>query len=276
MAFGGLFVGDLEAEVGSRPPEVTGEVHKIVYRNRCGLRLGALNAPDGEETHNLLWAWEQLAPLLAYVEEDATWQAVVGLRTFLRTLYSPIPVVSRPSCRPVAAAFREHCCAESGSHYLMFLEEDCDTMLESADACGVGLAVVPGDALVSTNYILKKGYNGGAGKSAVEREAVVVQQVWEWVFLTFDVPLLHYNTPHTAACTAASLLSTTPQASCTHAPSATQLYYSLPIYGRRRAKEAAGGEPQGDPRLGGMMSVCCCSRSYCVHKSAFIKLKLPS
>ena len=73
----------------------------------------------------------------------------------------------------------------------------------------------------STNYILKKGYNGhssrggGAGKSVVEREAMVVQQVWEWWFLTFDVPLLHYNTPDIAACTAASLLSPPPPK---HAP----------------------------------------------------------
>ena len=73
-------------------------------------------------------------------------------------------------------------------------------MLESADACGVGLAAVSRDIVQSVNYILKKGYNGhsprggGAGKSAVERVAMVVLQVWEWWFLTFDVPLLHYNT----------------------------------------------------------------------------------
>ena len=139
-----------------------------------------------------------------------------------------------------------------------------------------------GDVVESTNYILKKGYNGhssrgrGAGKSAVEREAMVVQHVWEWWFLTFDLPSLHYNTPHNAACTATSLLSTTPQAPSTHAPSATPLYHSSPIHGRRRAEEAAGGEPEGDPDLGGMLSVCCCSRSYCVHNSAFIKPKLPS
>ena len=101
-------------------------------------------------------------------------------------------------------------------------------MLESANACGVGLGAMSGDVVESVSYILKKGYNGhssrcgGAGKSAVEREAMVVQQVWEWWFLTFDLLLLHYNTPHTAACTAASLLSTTPQAPSTHAPSATQ------------------------------------------------------
>ena len=209
MAFGRLFVAFLRTQVGNHPPEVAGEVHKILYRNRCGVRSGAHNAPDGEDAHKLFSAWEQIAPLLAYAEEEPTWQAVVGLRTLLRTLYSPIPVVPRPSCRPIAAAFREHCCGESGSHYLLFLEEDCDAMLKSADACGLGLAAVSGDVVESVNYISKKRYNGysarggGAGNSAVEREPMVIQQVWEWWFLTFDLPLLHYNTPHTAACTAA-------------------------------------------------------------------------
>ena len=32
---------------------------------------------------------------------------------------------------------------------------------------------------------------GVAGKSAVQWEAMVVQQVWEWWFLTFDLPFLH-------------------------------------------------------------------------------------
>ena len=141
---------------------------------------------------------------------------------------------------------------------------------------------VSGDVVESTNYILKKGYNGhssrggDAGKSAMEREAMVVQQVWVWWFLIFDLPLLHYNTPHTAVCTAASLLSSTPQAPSTQAPSVTQLYYSSPTHGCRRAEEAAGGESEGDPRPGGMLSVCCSSCPYCVHHSAFIKLKLPS
>ena len=140
-------------------------------------------------------------------------------------------------------------------------------MLESVDACGVGLAAVSGDVVERVNYILKKGYNGhsarggGADKSAVEREAMVVQQVWEWWFLTFDLPLLHYNTPHTAACTAASLLSTTPQAPTTHVASATQLSYSSPIHGRRRDEEAAGREPEGDTGLGGMLSVAFILRS---------------
>ena len=119
----------------------------------------------------------------------------------------------------------------------------------------------------SANYILKKGYNGhsarggDSGKSAAEREAVVVQQVWEWWFLTFDLPLLHYNTPHTAVCTAASLLSSTPQAPSTHAPSAIQLSYSSPIHGCCRDEEAARGEPDGDTRPRGMLSVAFMLRS---------------
>ena len=51
------------------------------------------------------------------------------LQTSLLTLYSPHPVVPRTWCRPFAAVFREHYCGESGSHYLLFLEEDCSTML---------------------------------------------------------------------------------------------------------------------------------------------------
>ena len=132
----------------------------------------------------------------------------------------PLPPPTPPPTSKVGGGdFVRYMCREAGSHHLLFLEEDCDAMMESADACGVELAAVSGDVVESVNYILKKGYNGhsarggGAGKSAVEREAMVVQQVWEWWFLTFDLPLLHYNTPQTAACTAASLLSTTPQRS---------------------------------------------------------------
>ena len=228
----------LEVQVGNHPPKVAREVQKFFAAcNRSGVRLGAHNAPDGEEAHNLFSALEQITPLLAYVEEDPTWQAVVGLRTLLRNLYSPIPVVPGPLCRPVAAAFREHCCGKSGSQYLLFLEEDCHAMLQSADACGVELAAVSSDVVESTNYILKKGYyghssrGGCAGKSAMQREAMVLEQVWECWFLTFELPLLHYNTPHTAACTAASLLSTGPQAPSTHAPSVPSFITPRPSMG---------------------------------------------
>ena len=48
----------MEAHVGNHPPEVAWEVKKNLYRNRCGVRLGAHNAPDGEEAHNLFLAWD--------------------------------------------------------------------------------------------------------------------------------------------------------------------------------------------------------------------------
>ena len=33
------------------------------------------------------------------------------------------------------------------------------------------------------------------GPHGLEREAMVVQYVWGWLVLTFDLLLLHYNTP---------------------------------------------------------------------------------
>ena len=86
---------------------------------------------------------------------------------------------STPFVSTLASAFQELCCGESGSHYLLFREGDCDTMLESAYACRQGVAAASGDVVESTNYCLKKGYNGhssrggGAVKSAAEREAMV-------------------------------------------------------------------------------------------------------
>ena len=116
-------------------------------------------------------------------------------------------------------------------------------MLVTAYTGGVGLATVSADAVESTNYIAKNGYDwhsstgGGRAKSAVEWEAMVVRHFWEWWFLPFDLPLLHYNTPHTAACTAASIQSTTAQPHSTQATcAARELYYSSPIHGRRRAE----------------------------------------
>ena len=52
MAFGRLFMPFPVARMGNHPAEVAGEVQKFLYRNRCGVRLGAHNAPDGEEAHN--------------------------------------------------------------------------------------------------------------------------------------------------------------------------------------------------------------------------------
>ena len=83
MAIERLFVAVLEAQVGNYNPHFAREVQKILDWNRCRVQLGGHNALVGEEGHNLFWAWEQIVPLLAYVEKDPTWQVVVGLRTLL-------------------------------------------------------------------------------------------------------------------------------------------------------------------------------------------------
>ena len=144
-----------------------------------------------------------------------------------------------------------HCCMAFGRLFVAFLEAKVGNY--------------PPKVVGHVQKILYRNRCGVRFPSAVEREAMVVQQVGEWSFLAFDLPLLHYNTPHTG-----------PQAPSIQAPSATQLYYSLSIHGCHRAEEAAGGELEGDARPGVMLSVSCCSRSYCVHHSAFIKLQLPS
>ena len=64
MAIGRLFVAFPEAKVGNNPPEVAGEVLGILYWNRCGVRLGAHNAPDGEEAHNRHGPGNRLHPCL--------------------------------------------------------------------------------------------------------------------------------------------------------------------------------------------------------------------
>ena len=72
-------------------------------------------------------------------------------------------------------------------------------MLKSAHACGMGLVAALGDLVESTNYTLRKGYNGHssrgrvAGQSVVEREPTVVQRVWDgWFHTPRCAPPLHF------------------------------------------------------------------------------------
>ena len=99
-------------------------------------------------------------------------QAIVGLRTLLRTLYSLLLVVPCPHFAPIATPFHEQCSGDSGSHDLLLLEQHRDTMMEYPDSQEVGLASVFGDVVESTNYILAR-YNEhsarGGGLTAVQR-----------------------------------------------------------------------------------------------------------
>ena len=74
--------------------------------------------------------------------------------------------------------FGEHCYGESGSHYLLFLEEACDAMLKNADACGVGLVAVSRDVVESTNYIFKGGYNGHSSRGGVRVRVQWIGKQW--------------------------------------------------------------------------------------------------
>ena len=79
------------------------------------------------------------------------------------------------------------------------------------------------------------------GMSAVEHEAMVVQQVWQWWFLTFELLLLHYPAPHTATCTAALILSSTPPTPSTQAAvAAPKLHFASRIHRHCRIEEGAG------------------------------------
>ena len=62
-----------------------------------------------------------------------------------------------------ATPFVPTCCC-CVLHYLLFLEEHGDTMLGNGDACGVGLTAVSGDVVESTNYILRKWWNGHSAR----------------------------------------------------------------------------------------------------------------
>ena len=56
MAMGKPVVAFVKACVRNHPPQVAAEVQKSLYRNMWRVRLGAHNAPYGEEAHKLFWA----------------------------------------------------------------------------------------------------------------------------------------------------------------------------------------------------------------------------
>ena len=214
MAMGRLQVAFIEACLGDLPKDNAGQ--RVLYRARTGVRLGASASPDGEEARALFLTWEELGPLLAYALEDDEWQTLVAMRDLLRDLYSDTPPRADLQAAEVAWAYRLHCCkAGCQSNYLLYLEEDVTLAVANAARLGVGLGAVCADVVESPNAILKRAYNdhtarggGMPGATALEREAEVVLQVWEWWFLTFDLPLQHHGAQHTAPCTMAKLMVT--------------------------------------------------------------------
>ena len=121
-----------------------------MYWNRCGVRLEAHNAPVGEQAHNLFWAWEQIAPLLAYAKEDPRGKGLWVSEHCYALCTRQFQLCHALRVDLMLLRFR-HRCGASASHYLLFLEEDCDTLLDIADAFGVGLVALSGDILESTH-----------------------------------------------------------------------------------------------------------------------------
>ena len=79
MAIGRLQAAFVEPRLVSLPKENAEAVQPLLYRARTEVKLGATDAPDGEEARALFFAWEEMGPLLAYAPEDPKWQAVVAM-----------------------------------------------------------------------------------------------------------------------------------------------------------------------------------------------------
>ena len=172
--------------------------------------------------------------------------ATIGLRPGVRDLYSDTPPRAGLRAAEVARAYRLHCCkAGCQSNYLFYLEEDVTLAVANAARLGVGLGAVCADVVESLNAILKRAYNnhtarGGEmpGATALEWEAEVVLQVWEWWCLKFDLPLQHHGSPHTAPCTMAKLMATqSPPPSSFLSP---PLAIVSPIHGPRQPEGPLG------------------------------------
>ena len=81
----------------------------------------------------------------------------MGMAKLLKDLYHTYQVGPHPQCRAAAAAFREHCAPRSAPHYLLFLEEDADRVLD--DIWPLGLAMSSNDIVESLTRFVKQAFN---------------------------------------------------------------------------------------------------------------------
>ena len=166
--------------------------------------------------------------------------------------YHTYQVGPRLQCRAIAAAFREHCAPRSACHYLPFLEEDADRLLD--DIWPFGMAMFSNDIVGSQKRFLKQAFNEhsarGGGKqkatgqsacghpeASVDLDADALGQVLQWVFLYFHIHLhQHDAVRHIPRVPRASLESVT------HFPPAflSSLLSSAPQHGRARQRRHVG------------------------------------
>ena len=86
-------------------------------------------------------------------QDETLYKAVVDMAQLLRDLYHNYQVGLYLLCLVVTAAFGEHCAPGSASHYLFFLEEDVDRLLE--DIWHFGMAMLFNYVVESPNGFLK-------------------------------------------------------------------------------------------------------------------------
>ena len=173
MAMGRLQMTNIERLAAERlagGDEVSrAAIQAVLHEHRTGCRLGKDCSPDGEETSRLFAAWPDVALLLSVGPEEPLYRAVMGMAKLLKDLYHTYQVGTRPQCRAAAAAFREHCAPRSASHYLLFLKEDADRVLD--DIWPFGLAMFSNDIVESLNRFLKQAFNEhsarGGGRQAL-------------------------------------------------------------------------------------------------------------
>ena len=187
-------------------------------------------------------AWPDLALLLAVAPDQPLYKAVVDMAQLLRHLYHTYQVGPRPQCRAIVAAFREHCAPGSVSHYLLFLKEDADRLLE--DIWPVGVATFSNDIVVS--LIRFHGARGsgkqkatgqsacGRPESSVDSDAGALGQVLQCIFLYFHIHLHQHDVVRHVPCVPRASLESVP-----HCPPPSLAHPCFPFGG--------GGAPAKRP-----------------------------
>ena len=250
MAMGQLQMTNIERLAAERlagGDEVSrAAIQAVLHEHRTGCRLGKDCSPDGEETSRLFAAWPDVALLLSVGPEEPLYRAVMGMPKLLNDLYHTYQVGTRPQCRAAAAAFREHCAPRSASHYLLFLEEDADRVLDNI--WPFGLAMFSNDIVESLNRFLKQAFNEhsargggrqtatgtarcGRSQASIDSDADALRQVLQWVFLYFHIHLHQHDAVGHVPCVPRAALDTTPSAP---PPFLSSLLSSAPIHGRAR------------------------------------------
>ena len=252
MAMGRLQMTNIERLAAERlagGDEVSrAAIQAVLHEHRTGCRLGKGCSPDGEETSRLFAAWPDVALLLSVGPEEPLYRAVMGMAKLLKDLYHTYQVGTRPQCRAAAAAFREHSAPRSASHYILFLEEDADRVLD--DIWPFGLAMFSNDIVESLNRFLKQAFNEhsargggrqtatgtasyGRSQASIDSDADALRQVLQWVSLYLHIHLHQHDVVPHVPCVPRAALETTPSAP---PPFLSSLLSSAPINGRARQR----------------------------------------